>query len=233
MSESSSIFKTFMLIYKSRVNILDMLDDRGFDTKSLRNYTMNELKSLVVQNNNGKFPNKSEIGPLDIFLKKNNDKGEEEKIYIKYRLDEKFKKTENLSSQISEIYANHLNTKDTLIIMNISRVIVKPTDKDKTDEEYVKMLYLTKGYFVQIYGLENFMFNVSKHAYVSKHIILNNKEIIEMARHFNISNLKNLPEINRYDPQAKYIGLRPKQVCKIISKNITNGETVNYRICKN
>lgn len=222
-----------MLIYKSRVNILDMLDDRGFDTKSLRNYTMNELKSLVVQNNNGKFPNKSEIGPLDIFLKKNNDKGEEEKIYIKYRLDEKFKKTENLSSQISEIYANHLNTKDTLIIMNISRVIVKPTDKDKTDEEYVKMLYLTKGYFVQIYGLENFMFNVSKHAYVSKHIILNNKEIIEMARHFNISNLKNLPEINRYDPQAKYIGLRPKQVCKIISKNITNGETVNYRICKN
>jgi DNA-directed RNA polymerase subunit H (RpoH/RPB5) len=233
MSELSSIFKTFTLIYKSRINILDMLQDRGYDTSSLREFTENELRSLVVQHNNGKFPNKSEIGPLDIYLSKKNHKGEDEKIYVKYRLDEKFKKTENLSSQISEIYANHLSQKDTLIILNISRVIIKPTDKDKTDEEFVKMLYLTKGHFVQIFGLENFLFNVSKHRFVSKHIPLTNKEVVEMAKHFNITNLKNLPEIERSDPQAKYIGLRPKQVCKIIVKNITNGETYNYRICKN
>ena len=54
-----------------------------------------------------------------------------------------------------------------------------------------------------------------------------------MAKQFNINNLRNLPIIKRNEPQAKYIGLRPKQVCKIMKKNVTSGETIEFRLCAN
>ena len=54
-----------------------------------------------------------------------------------------------------------------------------------------------------------------------------------MMKRFNVSNLKNLPVIKRFDEQAKYIGLRPKQVCKIEYTNPTTGNNIKYRICMN
>ena len=117
--------------------------------------------------------------------------------------------------------------------MNIARVINKPNVKDKTDDEFVKSFYLTKGYFIQIYGLENFLFNVSRHVYVPKHKTLTKKELVEVAKRNNITVLRNFPLIKRSDPQAKYIGLKPKQVCEILKKNKTSGESKEYRICVN
>lgn len=206
-----------------------MLRDRGFNTEELENYTQQEIMSMVQANQINKYETNGDKGPLDIYLKKKSG----EAIFIKYRLEDKFKKTENLNSQIGLIYTNYLKKDDTLIILNISRVCIKPGVKDKTDEEYVKSLYVTKGYFVQFFGLENFLFNVSRHDFVGKHTVLNKAETIEMMKKYNISNLKNLPVIKRFDEQAKYIGLKPRQVCRIDYTNPTTGKNTKYRICMN
>lgn len=233
MSSTSQIFKPFKLIVKSRKNLLLMLQNRGYNVDKFLNFTENEITSMLKSHNNGKYETKSEIGPLDILLEKTNESAKKEKIYVKYRLDDKFKTTENLKFQINEIYANILDKNDTLIILNIARIVSKPGVKDKTDDEFVKSYYLTKGYYMQIFGLENFIFNVSNHSSVPKHIALNKNETIEMAKKYNITNLRNLPLIKRSEPQAKYIGLKPKQVCKILKKNKTSGETTEFRICTN
>ena len=102
--------------------------------------------------------------------------------------------------------------------------------KDKGDED--QHLFITKSYFVQLFGLENFLFNVSRHQYVPKHRILSKQETIDFLAKFNIT-LKNIPTIKRDDPQAKYIGLRPKQVCEITAENVTSGTTTRYRVCAN
>ena len=39
------------------------------------------------------------------------------------------------------------------------------------------------------------------------------------------------PEISRFDPVAQAIGLRPKQVCKIIRSSETSITNEYYRIC--
>jgi len=232
MSSTSQIFKPFRLIVKSRKNLLLMLKDRGYNVDDYLEFTETEITSMLKSHNAGKFETKSEIGPLDIVLEKTVD-GKKEKIYVKYRLDDKFKTTENLKFQINEIYNNNLSKDDTLIILNIARIVSKPGVKDKTDDEFVKSYYLTKGYYIQIFGLENFIFNVSNHSSVPKHIALNKSQTIEMAKQYNITNLRNLPLIKRSEPQAKYIGLKPKQVCKILKKNKTSGETPEFRICTN
>jgi DNA-directed RNA polymerase subunit H (RpoH/RPB5) len=230
-SSASQIFKLYQYIYNSRVNILDMLEDRGYNVTDYRNYSEDELKTMLSNQRVGKFETKSEIGPLDIYLEKKVG-NETEKIYVKYKLDDKFKRTTGLQTQIAEIYESLLTTKDTLIILNIGRVLLKAGSKDKPDEEFMNHLYITKGYFVQLFGLENFLFNVSRHSFVPKHRILSKSELQDVLIKFNCT-IKNLPTIKRDDPQAKYIGLRPKQVCEITVVNITTGTTVRYRLCVN
>lgn len=230
---STQIFKLYQYVYNSRKHLLEMLADRGYNIDHLKGYTEDEIKTMLNEQYNGKFNILPDIGPLDIILEKTkdvNDNNEKEKIYIKYRLDDKFKGTTSLNVQINEIYEKHLTTKDTLIILNISRVLMKVGVKDKSDEE--QHLFITKNYFVQLFGLENFLFNVSHHQFVPKHRVLSKQETIDFLAKFNIT-LKNIPTIKRDDPQAKYIGLRPKQICEITAENITSGITERYRVCIN
>ena len=229
---SSQVYRLFQLVYNSRKHILEMLEDRGYNIDDLRNYTEDEIKIMLNQHELSKFGTLSEVGPLDILLEKNSGTNNAEKIYIKYRLEDRFKSTTSLNTQINEIFENTLTTKDTLIIININRVLIKIGVKDKVDEEYVNHLYITKNYFVQLFGLENFLFNVSKHNLVPKHKILSINETSDLLKKYNCS-IKNLPTIKRDDPQAKYIGLRPKQVCEITVNNITSGITKKYRLCVN
>lgn len=229
---SSQIFKVSQLVYNSRIHLLEMLEDRGFDISPLKNYTEDEIKVMLDGQNVGKFGTLAEKGPLDMILEKHAGTAQAEKIYVKYKLDDRFKSTTSLSNQINEIFETLLTTKDTLIILNISRVLIKVGVKDKVDEEYVNHLYLTKNYFVQLFGLENFLFNVSHHSQVPKHRILSKQETTALTEEYNCT-VKNLPTIKRDDPQAKYIGLKPKQVCEILFNNVTSGITKKYRYCVN
>ena len=229
---SSQIFKLSQLVYNSRGHLLEMLEDRGYDISTLKSYTEDEIKIMLDNHNTGKFGNLSERVPLVILLEKNTGTSAVEKIYVKYKLDDRFKSTNNLTTQINEIFENILSTKDTLIILNVSRVLMKVGVKDKVDEEYVNHLYASKNYFVQLYGLENFLFNVSRHVHVPQHRLLSKQEVANLLEEYNCT-VKNLPTIKRDDPQAKYIGLRPKQVCEITAENITSGTTTRYRVCAN
>jgi len=232
MSSSSQIYKLYQLVFKSRKHLLEMLEDRGFNVDELKNYTEEEIKTMLNQHKINKFDTLADIGPLDIFLEKNKGSSNAEKIYVKYRLEDRFKNTTNLHKQINEIFENHLTVKDTLIILNIGRVLIKIGVKDKVDEEFVNHLYITKNYFVQLFGLENFLFNVSRHIFVPRHRILSKNEVTELLNKYKCT-IKNIPTIKRDDPQAKYIGLRPKQVCEIIVNNVTSGTTIKYRLCVN
>ena len=234
---STQIFKLYQYVYNSRKHLLEMLEDRGFNVDHLKGYTEDEIKTMLNEHYNGKFNLLPDIGPLDIILEKKNtntniisNNSEKEKIYVKYRLEDKFKGNTSLNAQINEIYESILTIKDTLIILNISKVLMKVGVKDKSDEE--QHLFIIKNYFVQLFGLENFLLNVSRHQFVPKHRILSKQEALDFLAKFNI-NLKNIPTIKRDDPQAKYIGLRPKQICEITAENITSGITTRYRVCTN
>lgn len=218
------------LVFKSRRYIIEMLNDRGCDTKSLENYTQDEMISLLDKHQQGKYEDAATLSPLDIKVKSKNEEALGTTI-IKYRLDEKIKK-DVITKQVTAIFEEHSLNKDTdcVIIMNINRVIQRPGAKDDSVVGLVNALYL-KGMFVQIYGLENFMFNISKHVFVPKHTLLSPKEVTELKDRLNIE-LKHLPRIKREDPMAKYIGLRPGQVVYINAMSATIGCMPYYRQCE-
>jgi DNA-directed RNA polymerase subunit H (RpoH/RPB5) len=57
------------------------------------------------------------------------------------------------------------------------------------------------------------------------------KEVKEIMKKYNILEKTQFPEISRFDPVAKIIGLRPGNVCHIIRPSKTAIETNYYRVC--
>lgn len=215
------------LIVKSRKHLLEMLQDRGFNTKKINSISDEELIKLFDKHKMDKMETSSSLGPLDISLKT----PEGLKVIVKYRLDEKFKKSDKLHEQINELFKkNKLNPEtDCLIMMNIKRIYLKAGEKDNTVQTFVNKCLAEKK-FVQFFGLENFMFNISKHIFVPRHIILKSNEVREMLTFYN-TKLEHIPVIKREDQMAKYIGLRPGQVVKINSYNASTGISETYRRC--
>ena len=120
-------------IYNSRYIIMDMLSNRGYNVDNYNSFNETEINTLFEQLNS-KVSSSSGIGPLDIIVERKLDNGEKDKCFIKYRLDEKFKKSKSLEQQIISIYEQHLNKDDTLIVLNITKVPFKQHKKDSNIE---------------------------------------------------------------------------------------------------
>jgi len=224
-------FKSYTNVLESRRHLLEMLEDRGYNVEHLKNFTPDDIKEIMLNHITGKFTTIPEIGPLDIFVEKNIGMSNAETVYVKYRLDMKFKGTASLVTQINDIYDKILTPKDTLIILNVQRVLMKIGVKDKVDEQFVNDFYIRKNYFVQIFGLENFKFNVSRHQFVPKHTILSKEEEDEVLQKYNLTKNK-LPKILKSDPVARYYGMKNDQICKILRKSPEVGEAIYYRLVK-
>lgn len=212
------------LIYSTRNNVIKMLEKRGYNVDNYSSFTKEEI-ILQFEQSSSKFLNSSETGPLDIIVE--NDDGK--KIFVKYRLENKFKKSKSLDIQIDEIFSNKINKDDTLIVILISRILSIHRDNNAyiCSDEYFKK----KSFFVQFFGLENFIFVPTDNNIVPEHTIINDEESRQVLKNFNIDIADKLPHILREDPIAKYIGLRPGQICKIKATSFSSMYTTKYRFC--
>ena len=52
-----------------------------------------------------------------------------------------------------------------------------------------------------------------------------------MFRESNIKSIKNVPTIRREDPVAKFIGMKPNDICKIEIFTPNSGKYTKYRRC--
>lgn len=225
MEDFTSLLK---LVYNSRGNIIDMIKDRGFNVNSIKKYSIDELKLLLEAHLKAGFENLEKLSALDIFVE-NDDR----KLIVKYKLDDRFKKTRKLQTQIDNIYDEYELTKnDCLILLYNDNVIYK--DDMKPSNIIIK--YINKEYengkFIQIYGLENFKINISKHIIVPKHTIVSKEKRNEVLQKY-FTKIENLPRILREDPMAKYIGALPNDLIEIKVYNETSGFTTQYRLCVN
>jgi DNA-directed RNA polymerase subunit H (RpoH/RPB5) len=66
---------------------------------------------------------------------------------------------------------------------------------------------------------------------VPQHTLLSSEEVLKVMERYNITNKVQFPDISRFDPVARAIGLRPGDVCHIIRPSKTAIEANYYRVC--
>lgn len=209
MTQSSGTIST---VFKSRQNLLNLLSQQGYDIKDYEEFSVNETH--IMYNNK----------QLDMMLTSQKE-GETKKVYVKYHLAKTLRR-ENINDYIDDLYnlEQVLTKTDTLVI------VIKQEPHEPL-LNILNQIWEQDGIFIIIYNLDRLQFNILEHEYVPKHIILNDTEIDEMKKRYNIINNAELPEISRYDPVAQAIGMRPGQICKIIRPSKTAITADYYRLC--
>ena len=198
-------------IYKFRNTLLEYLDNREYYIDDYKNFSYAEIVEMC------------QYDQLDFIVESKNGN---KKIFIKHLLASSLPKIRDLISELYDIETPILD------IENNDEVIFVITGKiSKNLKQYKNKSFNTRNIFISFYNYKNHIYNILNHSFVPKHVKLNKKEKEELLEKYNITNMKNLPEISVYDPISIRIGLRPGDICKIYRDTSTSIISKYYRHC--
>lgn len=208
---STSKSNRILSIYKSRKNILDILFENNYNVSEYEGFSINEIDAMYANSQ------------LDMLITNNTNN---RKVYIKYYSTAKQIRPQNLDDIIEDLFVieNILTKEDTLIII---------TEDEPNDTIITKMKYLydKDGIFVVIHNIRRLQYNILKHRLVPECYLLDQKDVDELMKKYNIKHTMQLPEISRFDPQALAMCLRPGDVCKFERNSSTAMRYDYYRVC--
>jgi DNA-directed RNA polymerase subunit H (RpoH/RPB5) len=213
-------------IYKSRKIILEILKTQGYDVEDHNSFTINEINTMKHNNQlDMLLEEKIDINTDPDSNQENKNKSNKKKIYIRYYF-EKSIKLANLQNMITDLFdlSETLTKDDTLFI-------IKQDNINETLTADLKHLWENDRIFIVIENITDLQFNKLNHILVPKHRILNDNEVSEVMKKYNITNKIQFPEISRFDPIARLMVMRPGQVCHIIRPSKPAIEADYYRIC--
>ena len=213
-SQNTSIL--ISTVYNSRKNVLELMEKQGYNIEDYSNFSINEVNSMKTNNQ------------LDMLLEKKEEDTNtkrKNKIYIRYYLGKSIRPS-NLQEMIDDLFnlEEILKKEDTLFI-----IIKDEINETLTNE--LKHIWERDGIFIVIESIKRLQFNILNHTLVPKHDVISETEVLEIMKKYNITNKIQFPDISRFDPVSRAIGLRPGQVCKITRYSKTAIETFYYRIC--
>jgi len=204
-------------IFNSRKIILELMGKQGYNIGDYANFSVNEVNSMK-QNNQ-----------LDMLLETSDDnvtpETQKKKIYIRYYLGSR-PAPKNIQEMIDDLFVmtETLKKSDSLFI------IIKD-DPNETLINEIKHIWESEGIFIIIESIKRLQFNILQHTLVPSHRVLTEPEVDTIMKRYNIISKAQFPNISRFDPVARVIGLRPGQVCHIIRSSKTAIESNYYRIC--
>tara|TARA_X000000950_G_C13596063_1_gene529365 strand:- start:32 stop:667 length:636 start_codon:yes stop_codon:yes gene_type:complete len=199
-------------IYNSRKILTTILERRGYDVNGYDNFNVNEIQTMLDNDQ------------LDMLLVKNKDTEGESKIFVKYHLT-KLSQT-NIYDIIDDLFnvEEILNKNDELLIL----IKDKPNVKI---EKLINIIYQKDNIYFNVSSINEYMFNILDHNLVPPHRPMSSVEKEEIKKIFNVRFDSEFPEISRFDPVAKVIGLRPNSLCEIIRPSETSIQSKYYRLC--
>jgi DNA-directed RNA polymerase subunit H (RpoH/RPB5) len=206
MAQSGNIIQ----IYKSRINILEILKTQDYNVSDYEGSGINEVNSMNKSNQ------------LDMLLSKNDNS---KKVYIKYH-SAKTLSHSNITQYIDDLFNidNILKNKDDLIIIM----------KDEPNESLVKVLkniWEKEHKYINVFNIKRLQYNILKHELVPPHVVLTQEEAKEIKNKFNITDDSQIPDISRFGPVAQAICIRPGELCKITRSSRSAITSEFYRIC--
>ena len=213
---SQNLSSLISSIYTSRKIILNLMERQGYVIEDYDKFSINEVNSMKINNQ------------LDMLLEKKDENDvtkRKNKIYIRYYLGKMI-----TASNVHEMVEDLFNLEEVLTKDDTLFIIIRE-EMNETLINELKHIWETDGIFIVLQNIKRLQFNILDHILVPEHRVMDNNNVEEIMRKYNITNKNQFPDISRFDPVAQIIGLRPGQVCNILRSSKTAIITNYYRVC--
>ena len=197
-------------ITKSRNNVLDQLEKRGYDVDNYKGASIAQVH-VMFQNSQ-----------LDMLVENPNTG---RKAYVKYHLGKSLR-SNNIMDMIDDLY-----TLDTILTKQDDLIIIAKDHANDSMEKHLRELWAKMKYLITVVGLKQLQFNVLEHSLVPPHRVLTSEEAAEIKKKYNIVDDSQLPDISRFSPVSLALGIRPGEICEILRPSKTAITAPFYRIC--
>ena len=196
-------------IWKSRVTVLDMLIDRGYNVSEDDRVTYEEFEEWVGDDDEETIMENMTV----IYERPKN------KIYVTWIKG-------NLGTVIKNIVLDMKENECTESIIVISATTTNASN------EIIKTLWKQKTY-IWVFNMDYISINISKHSYVPKHEICSVKETKRLKNQYSVENPQ-IPKILADDPMVRYLGAVKGQLIRITRNSDTQpgNKVIYYRIVK-
>ena len=205
-------------LYIARKNLIYYLENLGYDVSEYKQFNIAEISAMEKNSN-------SEFSALDFEVKRDREDNVVETCTIKYYIKNNIKQTV-LESIVTDYYEEKQEDKD-----NCNLIVISFNAMNDSLQKSIKSMWKKYKEYVVLLDIQSLQFNILEHSFVPKHIKLNMNEKQELYEKFNIRDDRQLPEISMFDPVAKVILLKPKDVCKIIRYDKISIINEFYRVC--
>jgi DNA-directed RNA polymerase subunit H (RpoH/RPB5) len=212
------------VLYRSRVTLLDHLEDMGYDTKKYRKFSPKEIEEMV----NAGPPNA--IAPalqMNLVRKEDSPVPGPENCLVLYTLG-------RIKQKLPKVIDDTINPEDGSFDINTTEVIIitlEPIAPNFHVAAASAWLNKNKKARIRFFQAACLINNPLKHILVPKH----EKMLAEEEEGFlkeNYAKKSQLPRIKFHeDPVARMIGLVPGDIVKITRPSATAGECIMYRVC--
>ena len=218
---SSQNFVLIDTIYRSRMTLLDILEERGYNVEKYRKFSPAEAAIAASANT---YPGLSFI--VD-------HKDGEKTCDVRYATPTRQK----LESFFDDIKDGETDSKEVIVMIkdnitdshHVAAVKQYMRMTDIVNEKGEKQRRKLKVAFFSIYMI---MVNPLKHILVPKHEIVPEDQHKELMESMYITSKSKFPEIKFHiDPITRCIGAVPGDIIKITRVSASVGEAIIYRVC--
>jgi DNA-directed RNA polymerase subunit H (RpoH/RPB5) len=217
----------FNNVYTSRNIILYILEKyRGYDTSEFDDWGIDATN------------NRWSEGRMDMRLT-HKHKSDEHKIFIKYNISPanggnpargRLKPT-TLDTILEDVYDEEENMEKKITYQDELIILINHKVNDSLRAALTKV-YSDTNRFVNIYNINDYLFNILDNVLVPPHKVLSDVEKKQIFNKYYIREDSNFPEISRYDPVAKTLGARPGDLLEITRPSPTAIQHKYYRLCQ-
>lgn len=205
-------------LYNARKNLIYYLENLDYDVSEYKQFNIAEISAMEKNSN-------SESSVLDFEVYRKNEDDTIETCTVKYYIKNNIKQSV-LETIVTDYYEEKQEDKD-----NCNLIVISFNAMNDSLQKSIKSMWKKYKEYVVLLDVQSLQFNILEHSFVPKHIKLNMNEKEELYQKFNIRDDSQLPEISMFDPVAKVILLKPKEVCKIIRYDKISIINEFYRVC--
>ncbi len=209
------------ILVRSRQTILDILEDRGYDTTTYRNISPTQILTLA----------EGHPRALDIVVPKRADSQAPcERAVVVYSLQDRIKG--RLGTFTRDIYevppdgggANAITRKDDLL------VIINEPYHEQFNKVALHAWQMQKARMT-FFHLKEVVIHLGRHVLVPPHRKLSDEEAKAEMERLHVTQRAQLPLIKHHDMQARLMGLVPGDMVEILRPSPTAGVARVLRLC--